>query len=487
MKNTKLINVLKTFSEEEMKLFQKFLASPFHNCGKNCMPMFRVMKKYYPDFDTDMITYENLYKRLYPGSKFNKQVMWNLSSAMEKMTKEFLEQIALKNDKFTRTQLAISEFSARKLAYNYSQALGEMEEVIKKTDIDYDHFDKKLHMEIYKQDYYFLTDKIQFKGDSTLKSAEYQVILFLKMNVTALRDLRILEEFHNYKIDTNLPMEIAGKIDYDAIIDYAKKKNYEYTYLIELYYHSLMMLLKPEETGHVVKFRELYQAHYKKLTLSEQSSMMHWLMNYCLYNLDLSKHENNRMIFELNDFRLKEGLAFLAGDQLSKTIYLQIFISALRANEMEWASNFINKYTVKLLPEFRNTMRCQAYAFLYFHTKEYRMVLNYLNKVEFIDITDKVQTRILSAKTYYELNEMETLLHYVDATKHFLSNNPSISETIREQIHTFLKYIHKIVFLRENKNQVETKIVRKEIEAAQEIASKKWLLDKLDELVIAAK
>ncbi|NOS84654.1 MAG: hypothetical protein HOP31_05895 [Ignavibacteria bacterium] len=482
MKNSKLINILKTFSPEEMKLFEKFLASPFHSSGKNCTPMFRVMKKYYPEFDTDMITYENMHKKLYPGSKFNKQVMWNLSSALEKLTKEFLEQIALRNDKFTRMQLAISEFRTRKLAYNYSQALGEMEKVIEKTDIDYDHFDKKLHMEIYKQDYYFLTDKIQFKGDSTLKSAEYQVILFLKMNVTALRDLRILEEYHNYKIDTNLPIEIAGNINYDAIIDYAKKKNYEYTYLIELYYHSLMMLLKPEQAGHVVKFRELYQAHYKKLTVNEQSTMMHWLINYCLYNLDLSKEENNRMVFELNDLRLKEGLAFYPGDQLSKAIYLQIFNSALRANETTWALDFINKYTVKLLPEFRETMKCQVYAFLYFHTKEYPKVLDYLNKVEFIDIMDKLQTRILTAKIYYELNEPETLLHYVDATKHFLNSNPSISEIIRIQIHSFIKYIFKIVFLKESRDQAEINALKKEISSIEEIASKKWLLEKLEEL-----
>ncbi|MBE2217561.1 MAG: hypothetical protein IAE90_05120 [Ignavibacteria bacterium] len=487
MKTSKLINILKTFSTEEVKLFDKFLASPFHNSGKNCKPLFRVMKKYYPDFKTDMISYENLHKKLYPGSKFNKQVMWNLSSALEKMAKEFLEQIALRNDKFTRMELAISEFSTRKLAYNYSQALGEMEKAIEKTGLDYDHFDKRLHMEIYKQDYYFLTDKIQFKGDSTLKSAEYQLILFLKMNVTALRDLRILEEYHNYKIDTNLPLEIAGNVNYDAIIEYAKRKNYEYTYLIELYYHSLMMLLKPSNTRHVAKFRELYQASYKKLTDNEQSTMMHWLINYCLYNLDLSKDENNRMVFELNDFRLKEGLAFYPDDQLSKTIYLQIFNSALRANEIEWALEFINKYTVKLLPEFRETMKCQAYAFLYFHTKEYSKALNYLYKVEFIEIMDKLQTRILTAKTHYELNDMETLLNYIDSTKHFLNCNPSISEVIRIQIHTFIKYVHKIVFLRESKDLAEINSIKKEITSIEEIASKRWLLEKLAELADTVK
>lgn len=482
MKNSKLINILKTFSGEEMKLFEKFLASPFHNSGKNCAPMFKVLKKYYPEFDTDKISYESLHKKLYPGRRFNKQVMWNLSSALEKMTKEFLEQIALKKDKFARMSLAISEFNTRKLAHNYSQAIAEMEKVVQKTGIDYDHFDKKLHLEIFKQDYYFLTDKTQFKGDSTLKSAEYQVLLFLKMNVTALRDLKILEEYHNYKIDINLAFEFAGNIDYETIIEYAKRKNYEYTYLIELYYHSLMMLLKPLETGHMVKFRELYQVHYKKLAIGEQRDMMHWLINYCLYNLDLGKDENNRMVFELNDFRLKEGLAFHLENQLSKTAYLQIFNAALRANETDWALIFIKEHTSKLIPEFRDTMKCQAYAFLYFHTGEYQKALGYVNKVEFKDIMDKLQIRILTTKIYYEMNEPETLLNFIDATKHFLSSNPSVSEIIRLQVHTFTKYVHKIVLLRDGKDPAEINSLKNEIVSVEEVASKKWLLEKLDEL-----
>lgn len=483
MKNTKLINVLKTFSPEEMKLFDKFLASPFHNSGKNCTPLFRQIQKHYPVFNTEKITYENLHKKLYPGSKFNKQVMWNLVSAMEKMITEFLEQVAFRKNRFARLEMAISEFAGRKLSNNYLQKINEMEKLLDKKGIDYDYFDRKLHLEIYKQEYYFLTDKTQFKGDSTLKSSEYQTMLFLRMTVGALRDLRILEEFHNYNYNVNISLEFVKNLNFEIIIEYAKKGKFEYTYLIELNYHSLMMLLKPEQTDHVVRFRELYQAHYKKLAIGEQSVMMHWLINYCLYNLDLSKDENNRMVFELNDFRLKEGLAFYPDDQLSRAIYLQIFNSALRANETEWALDFIKEYTVKLMPEFRDSMRCQAYAFLYFHTKEYGKVLNYLNKVEFIDIMDKLQTRILSAKTYYELNEMETLLNYVDAAKHFLSSNPSVSETVRLQIHTFLNYISKLVFLRENKSRAEISILRKEIESAEEVASKKWLLEKLGELL----
>lgn len=127
-------------------------------------------------------------------------------------------------------------------------------------------------------------------------------------------------------------------------------------------------------------------------------------------------------------------------------------------------------------------MKCQAYAFLYFQTGEYQKALGYVNKVEFKDIMDKLQIRILTAKIYYELNEPETLLNYVDATKHFLSSNPSISEIIRVQVHTFIKYIQKILFLKEKSDPAEINSLKKEVESVEEVASKKWLLEKISEL-----
>ena len=482
MKESKLINILRTFSKEEMKMFSKFLASPYHNKEKNCTPLFELLQKFYPDFEAHKITNEILYKKLYPGRRYNKQVMWNLTSATEKMAKEFLVQEALRKNKFTVMGLAISEFASRKLFKNYYSTLNEMEKLLEKSSIEYEYFDKKSKLEIYKQEYYFSTDKVQFKGDSTLKTSEWVAIYFLKVTVAALLDLRILTEYHNYKIGVNIPLAFAKSLDLESLVDYANRNNFEYAFLIEIYYHSLMMLLEPQQTSHLYKYKELFETHYKKFTLNEQSSMLHDIINYCLYNLDLGENKFRRIVFELNEFRLKEGQAFYPENQLSKAIYIQILNNALEVGEIKWTEDFIKKYTIKLLPDYRESVRCLAYAFLYFYTKEYRKVLKNLNNVDFIDVQDKIFTRSLSARSYYELNELETLLHYIDSSHHFLNNNPSVSPIQRLYHNNFFKYLKKLVFIRENKNWNETDIVSNEIKKNKEITNDKWLLEKLNEL-----
>lgn len=482
MKETNLIKILKTFSKDEMKLFGKFVSSPFHNNGKNCVPLYKQLRKHHPDFKSGMIAKDILYRKLYPGKKFNKQVLWNLTSAMEKMTKEFMVQTALNRNKITKTGLLLSEFGSRQLLNDYPKVLNEMEKHLEKNGIDYDYFENKGHLENYRQEYYHLTDKIQAMSNSKLKATEYQILLFLRMTAGGLSDMNILSESYNYKFDVNIPLEFAKNLDLKCIVEYAYNNKFEYAFLIEIYYHSLMLLLEPKQTGHLEKLRELYSLHYSKFTKSEKRNMMHWIANYCVYKAEFDDMHYKRIIFEINEFRLKEGLAFYPENQIPRAIFTQILNSALDVDETEWAANFIRNYTPKLQPLIRDSMECMAYAFLFFHKKEYRKVLNYLNKVEFTDIQYKFFARTLTARSLYELHETETLLSYIDSSRQFLVKNPQVTKLRRIYIQNFLKYIKKIVFIRENKTYDEIHVLKNEIEKNIITSNKKWLLEKLDEL-----
>jgi len=482
MKETNLIKILKTFSKEEMKMFGKFVSSPYHNNGKNCLPLFKQLRKLHPDFKSGMIAKDIIYRKLYPGKKFNKQVLWNLTSAMEKMTKEFMVQTALRSNKITKTELILSELGSRQLLNDYPGVLREMENLLEKSGIDYDYFENKGHLENYRQEYYHLTDKIHAMSSSKLKATEYQILLFLRMTVGGLNDMNLLSETYNYKFDVNIPLEFAKNLDLKCIVEYAYNNNFEYAFLIEIYYHSLMLLLEPNQTVHLGKLRELFGLHFNKFTNSEKRTIMHWIANYCIDKAEFDEINYNRIIFELNEFRLKEGLAFYPENQIPRAIYTQILNSALAVNETEWAVNFIRNYTIKLQPLIRDSMECMAYAFLYFHTKEYSKVLNYLNKVEFSDIYDKIFARTLTAKSYYELHETEPLLNYIDSSRQFLMKNPQVTDMSRIYFLNLLKYIKKIVFIRENEAYDEILILKSEIEKNKIISDKKWLLEKLDEL-----
>jgi hypothetical protein len=159
MKGSKLINILKTFSKEEMKLFEKFVASPYFNNGKNCAPLLKRLQKFYPDFDDEKLTNENIYKKLYPRKNFNKQVIWNLNSAMEKMAEEFIAQLGMRNDKFGRMGYIVHHYNERKLKNLHAAMLHTIDKFCKARVREDDYFYYLSELERMWREYHLNEDK----------------------------------------------------------------------------------------------------------------------------------------------------------------------------------------------------------------------------------------------------------------------------------------------------------------------------------------
>ena len=91
MKDLKLTSLLKTFSKQEIKDFEKYLQSPFLNTsGEYILKFFETVKKYYPGFDSDNFTKQNIFKEIYPKEKYNDARMRKLTSETMKLIQDYL-------------------------------------------------------------------------------------------------------------------------------------------------------------------------------------------------------------------------------------------------------------------------------------------------------------------------------------------------------------------------------------------------------------
>ena len=94
MKHSKLILILMTLSEDELKEFAKFIKSPFFNKGRNFTPYFNILKKFYPNFDHKNFTREYIFRKLRPGRKYDirkaESTLSTLSSDLLRMLEDFL-------------------------------------------------------------------------------------------------------------------------------------------------------------------------------------------------------------------------------------------------------------------------------------------------------------------------------------------------------------------------------------------------------------
>ncbi|MBK6505539.1 MAG: hypothetical protein IPG02_07695 [Ignavibacteria bacterium] len=128
-------------------------------------------------------------------------------------------------------------------------------------------------------------------------------------------------------------------------------------------------------------------------------------------------------------------------------------------------------------------MTSLALAYISYAKKNYAESLYYLNRVEFIDLRDKLHVRILSAKAYYELNDIESLSYLIDSSKHFIGKNTSINNDTRYAYMKFYNFLNKLLTCKENHDLHKLKLFREDIEFDKiiRLRHKKWLLEKIEE------
>ncbi|NOS85665.1 MAG: hypothetical protein HOP31_11035 [Ignavibacteria bacterium] len=474
----KVINILKTFSKTEMNDFSKFVQSPYHNRGKNPAPLFEELKKLYPAFETGELTPEKLHEQVFPGRKFNRQIMWNMSSALEKLALKFLEQESLKKHDFQRNELLTFELGERKLAANYENVLGKMEKIIEDTGIDFYYFEYNGRLEDCRIEYYQMLDKRHLLPELTLRSIEYQMLLSLRMIVGGLGDMDGYTKNFNHKYETNVPHEYIRNLDLKKIVKYAYENKFKYAFVFDIYYRGLVTLLEPENDDNFYTLRELYEKHFESFSMRDKRNIVIWILNYCEYRSLAEPEKYYSLIFDMNEFRLKKGLAYYPKGQIPKLLFLRIINVALLLGKNKWARKFLKDYSSKLHPELIAPVNAMANAFILFDEGSYDEVLEQLKDFELFDTRDKLSARALIAKTYFELNENELLLSYIDSSRHYLKSK-NVSERFRLPFSYFLNSLQKLMNLREEPDSFDINRLFAEMRSSGGTVERNWLMTKL--------
>lgn len=482
MKDTKLIRTLKTFTKDELKLFEKFIASPFFNKGRNYQPLLAALKKFYPDFNKDILTSEFIYKKIYPARKFNKQVMWNLVSELEKLAIEFLLQISLKKNRTHMFTLMFDELSGRRLIDQVSKEIYKMEKYAGSVKLGKENLFANRMLANYRVEYFSNLIGRQDKISGLIvNSSEYLLLNFLADLSVEVSDIQLMRRMYGFTDDLKTITGLICSLELKKMIDLASLQDHKHSELMTFYYNKIMSALSDDE-NHFYEMKKYFEKNFDRFEMLEQKNTIISLANYCAHKMRMGNEKFLRTLFELNKFRLEKEIDTQQNRILEKSLYYQIIKNALTLNEIEWAEKFVKEYTPKLKKEQQEAMNSLALGNIYFAKREYEKALSYLNKIEFIDIRDKLHVRILSAKAYYELGQSELLFYNIDSSKHFISKNKEFRITSKEPYLKFFNYLNRLLLHKENSDTKKLKSLKYDIELDKNFLPPQdiWLLEKID-------
>jgi len=488
MIDSRLIQTLKTLTKDEFKQFEKFVASPFFNNGRNYLPFLKELKKNYPGFENknDSLQPENIYKKIYPGRNFDKQVMWNMVSQLEKLAMEFLLHIALKGNMTQRYILIFDELSKRHLDKEIFKEIEKTDKYISNLKFGQEYFYLKFIAENSRAEYWRAIQGRRHKGvEARVKTTEYlllNIMVYLSLSASGLK----INFLYNAGNETKNAIELVKSLDLKNLVDVAKKNNHIHAPVMMFYYNKIMCALEEKEESYFFEMKKFFEENYNIFDRQEQSEIITTLANYCTFKTRQGNDKFLKIHFEISKFRLEKEIGACVNGRISKVLYNQILRNALSLGEIKWTENFVKEYTPMLKRELQKTMNSMAWGYIHHVEKNYVESLQCLNEVEFIDLRDKLLVRILTAQAYYDLNNTELLFYYIDSSKHFIGNNTVIESNTKEAYMKFFNFLNKLLTCKENPEQNKIKELREDLHFDQILwyEHKKWLLEKIDELFI---
>lgn len=484
MTDSKLINLLKSLSPDEFKQFEKFVDSSFYNKGRDLTPLMKVIKPFYPEFDDIKLTNEFLFKKIFPGKKYDKirseNLIRTLSSHLFRICKEFLIYLELENQTVKKKYLLLNQLRKKGLYKEFDREFGSLDyetEDNSKGSIGY-FFDEYLISSV-KRDCSLNRDDFAEAFEYTIKASENTVAAAL-ISCFKFEDEKNLAQAYNLNLGSNIVQPLLDNLNSVSFLNSLNKNGSRYFPYIEIFLTIYMMNKFRDKTEYFFKLKDLLKKYSAIFGHSENYVLWNILLTYCGIN-KLGARETfllYRHILENGFYKLSQK------EDFHIVLFRNIVIDTSSIFEYKWLEEFINKYSEELNENHRENMRAYSMAYLLFARSEFEKALENIMKIKYNLFLFKLDLKILQLKIYYELGFYEEGLSLVSATLSYINSTKELAEFIKESIGNFAKCMRELIKIRSDASskKIDLHELKLKVKNIFHTNLSGWIMEKISEI-----
>jgi hypothetical protein len=476
------IKILKTFSKEEFRSFEKFADSPYFNTSDATGKLVKELRIFHPGFNDKKLTKEFLFSKVYPGEKYREELLRKLLSNILQLTGEFLKIHGKMNSPEFEFSL-LREYSKRALN---SQFMKSSAEILKQLDsseeisISGDKLSIYAELELIRSNTFYSTEQFE----SALEAYNnYSEKYFVSNSIKLLRiDIQLDIDSNFFSKSKASPLaEFVSSVNWNAVIESIEEQDDKYQ--LGMYYRLWLLYKKPDDLSN---FKEMKDLFLREPNLHERTLLKTTLIaleSNCIINYDTTKDESIlKHLSEIYEFTIKNDLfERTAGNFMPVNIYRNYLLIFIRMNP-DMAKELAESYTKSIAPDIRDDLIAYSQMMLCFHNKDFYSALNYLNCINFVNFTFKLDLKAFNIKIHYELGNYEQVFSAIDSFKHYV-NDENKSERFTEEINKFLKLTAKLVTSAANRKKGVAETLSIEMKTICFNYERKWLEEKVLELL----
>lgn len=489
-----IVKILKKFSPEEINEFEKFLRSPFYNNQSTVIKLFSELKKYYPGFTDNRITKEYLFSVVSRGNKYDDKLFRKHLSLINKLAEEYLNVLQIRKEDKKKKLNVLQQLSDRDLNDVFSKKLREVEkEFGKNNKLDPDNFIFKHLLNLVKSSHSLS------QNDSRTNFEELWDTYNNLLNYFIHELSSIINQYDTYKYSFKeskkgnpywIPLEknrLEKKINELRKLVPPGNKN------AILFLDITSNTLKLNSADGFKAYKEL-----KKIISRDSEKLSRSFLFHCMKRLNVfcisegvkGENDMNRELFENHKIMIKNNLFY--NDEVKDMNLLSfrtILRTALKVNEIEWATAFVNEFINKITEESRTNVYNFAQTLLAFHKNDYTGSLRHISRISKIQslIPMSIDIYVLKAKIFYELGYFDSAKSTADSFRHFINGNKLISDYLKSVLLNFLKFYKTLIRLKFKGSSSELKNFISEIKNSKDTTERKWLIEKAEGLLAEVK
>lgn len=465
MENTRLLKLLRTFSDAELRALKKFVRSPYFNQRREVIGLLDFLEK---PLKTNRPApgKEEAFTAVFGKAQFDDHRIRMAMSFLFQLANQFLAVQGFLNDTpGIRLSLA-SLLRQRKLPDHAAQARVEAATALLGRPLR--------NAEFQQQHYQFLLEKYRSEveinptGPLPLQELSHQLDrAYLSRKLWQSCFMLSHQAVYNTRYDFGL---------LDAALNYLETAPALQDPSVAVYYFCYRALTNPTETAYFQQFKRLLLQHSALFQTDEMRDLYLLAINFCIRRYNAG---NPDYLSEQFDF-YRDGLAkqyFLSEGALSRYTYLNAATIGLVLHELDWTEQFIHEYRGYVKEPHRESLFSFNLARLEYHRRRLDEALKLLQKAEYKDLLLHLAAKTLQLKIFYELEEFDLLESHLQTLQTFIRRKKELGYHRENYLNT-IRFTRKLLETNlYDKNA--RKALREEIEGTKAVAEKEWLLERM--------
>ena len=454
MVNSKLIEVLKVFSAEDMKLLLDFAAKQTDRKDTLPQKLLLILEKQFPDFPEKAITREKVYNKVFSDKKFNDNKLSKLMSELMKLIEDFIIYSKRLQHAADNKMNLLKFYFEKNLDKYFIATSRELKQLIDDLPYGtYQNFMKYQHEELLATYQMKLNSRVGNYTDVYNELCE-----FVEAEQLRWENIYFIEPF---------PME-------------QKSREKRAFYII---HHLINQLFKQNDESYFFEAMLIIESNLQKFAPEESRDILKLLLNFTIQKNNAGFSVYYEQQLRIYHIFIELNLILNQFGKISAATYKNYINASLKTNKIVEAEQFLETYKDFLIDDLKVETYNFNKACLYFEKKMYDDVINILLVTKQNDIYYNIAQRRLLLKTYYEMmlknkSYYNVLISGIDSYKKFISVKNTIPEAHVIINKAFLKNLNTLLAINTKKQAQQ---VFEAFKKSTVILEKQWLEEKIKE------